>query len=128
LGFVVIVGLMGLIGLAINASIVILSELKNDPAAMDGDDEAIIHAVMSTGRHIISTTLTTVGGFMPLILSPSSFWPPFAVAIAGGALFTMIVSFYFAPAAFKLMLGRKSQSSQDELASASPDLLSRAGE
>ncbi|WP_042087518.1 efflux RND transporter permease subunit [Iodidimonas nitroreducens] len=128
LGFVVIVGLMGLIGLAINASIVILSELKNDPAAMDGDDEAIIHAVMSTGRHIISTTLTTVGGFMPLILSPSSFWPPFAVAIAGGALFTMIVSFYFAPAAFKLMLGRKSQSRQDELASASPDLLSRAGE
>lgn len=107
LGFVVIVGLMGLVGLAINAAIVILSELRGDPGAQLGDDGAIVDGVMATGRHIISTTLTTVGGFMPLILSSSPFWPPFAVAIAGGTLLTMIVSFYFAPAAFKLLLRRR---------------------
>lgn len=107
LGFVVIVGLMGLIGLAINAAIVILSELKGDPAAVAGDNGAIIHGVMATGRHIISTTLTTVGGFTPLILSSSAFWPPFAVAIAGGTLLTMIVSFYFVPAAFSLATRRR---------------------
>ena len=55
---------------------------------------------MKTGRHILSTTITTVGGFMPLILAGGEFWPPFAVAIAGGAGLSMIVSFYFAPAAF----------------------------
>lgn len=107
LGFVVIVGLMGLVGLAINASIVILSELRGDTGAQLGDDAAIVDGVMATGRHIISTTLTTVGGFMPLILSSSPFWPPFAVAIAGGTLLTMIVSFYFAPAAFKFLLSRR---------------------
>jgi len=105
LGFVVIVGLMGLIGLAINAAIVILSELKGSPAACAGENAAIVHGVMSTGRHIFSTTLTTFGGFVPLMLSSSPFWPPFAAAIAGGALLTMIVSFYFAPAAFKLLIG-----------------------
>ncbi len=104
LGFVVIMGLMGLVGLAINASIVILSQLKNDPAARSGDHDAIVHGVMSTGRHITSTTLTTVGGFMPLVLSSSPIWPPFAVAIAGGTLMTMLVSFYFAPAAFSLLM------------------------
>ncbi|WCL55438.1 efflux RND transporter permease subunit [Gimibacter soli] len=105
LTFVVIIGLMGLVGLAINAAIVILSELRNMPAARDGDGEAVVHGVMKTGRHIISTTLTTVGGFMPLILDGGAFWPPFAVAIVGGTFLSMIVSFYFAPAAF-LVLAR----------------------
>lgn len=107
LGFVVIVGLMGLVGLAINAAIVILSELKGDPAAAAGEDEAIVQGVMSTGRHIFSTTMTTFGGFMPLALSGSTFWTPFAVAIAGGTLLTMFVSFFFAPAAFKVLVSRR---------------------
>lgn len=133
LGFVVIVGLMGLVGLAINASIVILSELKNDPAAMAGDEEAIVHGVMATGRHIVSTTLTTVGGFLPLILSPSPFWPPFAVAIAGGAFLTMLVSFYFAPAAFRRYIsltttGQADRPSDNAQMPGPLEILARAGE
>ncbi|TNE66397.1 MAG: efflux RND transporter permease subunit [Alphaproteobacteria bacterium] len=100
LSFVVIFGLMGLVGLAINAAIVILSELRGMPDARAGDTDAVIHGVMKTGRHILSTTITTVGGFTPLILAGGAFWPPFAVAIAGGAFLSMVVSFYFAPAAF----------------------------
>jgi len=100
LSFVVIFGIMGLVGLAINAAIVILSELRGIQAARRGDAEAVVDGVMNTGRHIISTTITTVGGFMPLILAGGPFWPPFAIAVAGGAFLSMIVSFYFAPAAF----------------------------
>ena len=107
LGFVVIVGMMGLVGLAINAAIVILTELKSDPKACAGDEEAIVHGVMSTSRHIISTTLTTLGGFLPLILAGGKFWPPFAIPIAGGAFLSMLVSFYFAPAAFAWFTNRK---------------------
>ena len=103
LSFVVIFGSMGLIGLAINAAIVILSELRGRPDARAGNAEAVVDGVMATGRHIISTTLTTVGGFMPLIIAGGPFWPPFAVAIAGGAFLSMIVSFYFAPAAFLVL-------------------------
>lgn len=106
LGFVVIVGLMGLVGLAINAAIVILSELRSEAGIAAGNATATIDGVMRTGRHILATTLTTFGGFMPLILSDSPFWPPFAVAIAGGAVLTMVVSFYFVPAAWWLALGR----------------------
>ncbi|WP_158174497.1 efflux RND transporter permease subunit [Grimontia hollisae] len=101
-GFTVIIGLLGLVGLAINASIVILAELKASPEAKAGDREAIIDAVSSCGRHITSTTITTMGGFLPLILAGGGFWPPFAIAIAGGTLLTTLLSFYFVPAAFKL--------------------------
>lgn len=97
-----IIGLLGLVGLAINASIVILAELKSSPEAKAGNTEAIVAAVSSCGRHITSTTITTIGGFLPLILASGGFWPPFAIAIAGGTLLTTILSFYFVPAAFKL--------------------------
>ena len=102
-GFTVIIGLLGLMGLAINAAIVILAELKSDPKAVAGDSDAIIKAITSCTRHITSTTITTVGGFLPLILAGGGFWPPFAIAIAGGTVLTTLLSFYFVPAIFVLM-------------------------
>ncbi|CAH0526181.1 efflux RND transporter permease subunit [Vibrio hippocampi] len=102
-GFTVIIAMLGIIGLAINAAIVILAELKQDANAASGDISAIVAAVMSCTRHISSTTITTVGGFMPLILAGGGFWPPFAVAIAGGTVLTTLLSFYFVPSMFLLM-------------------------
>jgi multidrug efflux pump subunit AcrB len=106
-GFVVIVGLMGLVGLAINAAIVILAELKSDAKAVRGDPDAIRTGVMNCTRHIGSTTITTLGGFMPLILDGGGFWPPFALAIAGGTVLTTILSFFLVPAAFRLFALRR---------------------
>ncbi|MEW6998023.1 efflux RND transporter permease subunit [Colwelliaceae bacterium BS250] len=106
-GFTVIIGLLGLMGLAINSAIVILAELKADSQAVQGNKQAIIHGVLSCTRHISSTTITTVGGFLPLILAGGGFWPPFAVAIAGGTVLTTLLSFYFVPAAFSIMSNRK---------------------
>ena len=62
-----------------------------------GDADAIVDVVMDASRHIVSTTVTTFGGFLPLILEGSEFWPPFAMAIAGGVLLSTIVSFYLVP-------------------------------
>ncbi len=99
-GFTVIIALLGLMGLAINAAIVIIAELKGDALAVQGDSSAIIKGVQSCTRHITSTTITTVGGFLPLILAGGGFWPPFAIAIAGGTVLTTLLSFLFVPAAF----------------------------
>jgi multidrug efflux pump subunit AcrB len=106
-GFVVIVGLMGLVGLAINAAIVIMAELKSSPLAVRGDMPAMIEGVMNCTRHIGSTTITTLGGFMPLILDGGGFWPPFALAIAGGTVLTTVLSFFLVPAAFRLFALRR---------------------
>ncbi|MEM5550863.1 efflux RND transporter permease subunit [Pseudoalteromonas neustonica] len=104
-GFTVIIGLLGLMGLAINAAIVILSELNSLQALTD--KSKIVAAVMTCSRHISSTTITTVGGFLPLILAGGGFWPPFAVAIAGGTVLTTMLSFYFVPVAYYLLSKRK---------------------
>lgn len=112
-GFTVIIALLGLMGLAINAAIVILAELKEDPLAMRGDRAQIRNLVAGCSRHIVSTTITTVGGFLPLLLGGGGFWPPFAIAIAGGTALATLLSFYFAPAAFLLLRGQAASQEAD---------------
>ena len=113
-GFTSIIGLMALVGLAINAAIVILAQLKTDKCAVQGDVDAIVNGVLYCSRHIVSTTITTVMGFMPLILGGGGFWPPFAVVIAGGTLLTTLLSFYLVPALFLVLARRRAFDLTDE--------------
>ena len=105
-GIQAIIGVIGSIGVSINAAIIILTGLQNDEAASAGDTEAMTRVVTGSSRHIVSTTITTFGGFLPLILAGGAFWPPFAVAIAGGVLLSTVVSFYFTPPVFALVRRR----------------------
>jgi multidrug efflux pump len=114
-GFTVIIGVLGLVGLAINAAIVILAELQDNKEAQQGNINAIVETVSGCGRHISSTTITTIGGFLPLILAGGGFWPPFAIAIAGGTLLTTLISFYFVPVAYKLASNYRDFSKKDPL-------------
>ena len=102
-GFTSIVALMGLIGLAVNAAIIILTELKANPRAMAANPAAIVSSVQACTRHITSTTITTVVGLLPLIMDGGGFWPPFAVVLAGGTALATILSLYFVPAVFLVL-------------------------
>jgi len=70
------IGVIGSIGVSINAAIIILTGLKADPEAAAGDTDAMARVVTGSSRHITSTTITTFGGFLPLILAGGGFWPP----------------------------------------------------
>jgi multidrug efflux pump subunit AcrB len=105
-GITALLGAIGSIGVSVNAAIIVLSALKDDPAARAGDRGAMREQVAKSSRHIVSTTVTTFGGFLPLILAGGGFWPPFAMAIAGGVLLSTIVSFYFTPPMFALLIAR----------------------
>jgi len=103
LGFNAIVGALGLVGLSINGSIVVLSALKANEQARSGDPDAIRETVVDATRHILATTLTTIGGFAPLLIEGDSFWLPFAAAVAGGVSGSAMLALVFAPAAFVLL-------------------------
>ena len=102
LGINPLIGVIGSIGVSINAAIIILTALQQDSKAASGDAEAVIRVVRDSSRHIVSTTVTTFGGFLPLILEGSRFWPPFAMAIAGGVLLSTVISFFLVPPLFYL--------------------------
>jgi multidrug efflux pump subunit AcrB len=98
IGFNPLLGCAGLIGVAINGSIVVIAAINANPKAKAGDISQIVEETMGCSRHILSTTFTTVGGFIPMLLfSDGSFWPPLAVVIAGGVGFSVILSLVFTP-------------------------------
>ncbi|MFN9764865.1 MAG: efflux RND transporter permease subunit [Pseudomonadota bacterium] len=102
-GITAVIGVIGSIGVSVNAAIIVLSALQEDPRAAAGDRAAMTEVVMGSTRHILSTTLTTVGGFLPLILAGGGFWPPFAVAVAGGVALSTVLAFAFTPQMFALV-------------------------
>lgn len=113
-GFMGIVGTMGLIGVAINDSIVVLAALREDPNAREGDPAAVRDVVVRSTRHVLSTTLTTIAGFLPLILGGGGFWPPLATSIAGGVSGATILALYFVPSGYVLVMCRGCQQRRAE--------------
>lgn len=120
LGYTALIGTLGLVGLAINGAIIVLSALRANPAATSGDIEASVQVVVNSTRHIVSTTITTIGGFIPLIIYGGHFWPPCAMAIAGGVAGSAVLALIMVPSIFCFYVRRANASSQDTLAGAKP--------
>jgi multidrug efflux pump subunit AcrB len=102
-GFTAILGTLGLIGLAINDSIVVLAALREHPQAKLGQPQAVEDVVFHATRHVIATTVTTIVGFVPLMLDPTGFWPPLAIAIAGGLGGATLLALYYIPSVYRLL-------------------------
>ena len=90
-GFMAIVGTMGLIGVAINDSIVVLAAIREksmDTEMPLGGERSVpvelAEVVGGSTRHILATTFTTMIGFLPLVLSGGKFWPPLAIVMSVG--------------------------------------------
>ncbi len=100
LGYTALIGTLGLVGLAINGAIIVLSALRANSAASAGETDAAVKVVMNSTRHIVSTTITTIGGFIPLIIYGGHFWPPCAMAIAGGVAGSAVLALIMVPSIY----------------------------
>ncbi|MEM8723754.1 MAG: efflux RND transporter permease subunit [Cyanobacteria bacterium P01_G01_bin.39] len=113
LGFMAIVGTMGLVGIAINNGIIVLSAFNENPEAREGKAQAVEDVVVKATRHIITTTITTIAGFVPLLVSGGPFWRPLAIAIAGGINGSLLLALYFVPAIYLVMKRRDQKKSKE---------------
>ena len=107
-GFMAIVGTMGLVGVAINDSIVVLAAIRANQAAEPESQLSLTAVVSSCTRHIIATTLTTIVGFLPLIVGGGGFWPPLAITIAGGVGGATFLALYIVPSWHLLLFSKTS--------------------
>ncbi|MCB1684345.1 MAG: efflux RND transporter permease subunit [Pseudomonadales bacterium] len=119
-GFQALIGTLGMVGLAINGAIIVISALKAEPAASGNNLQAAEEVVVDATRHIISTTVTTIGGFLPLIIFGGTFWPPLATAIAGGVAGSAILALYTVPALY-MRIQRSGENVQVTVAGAGSD-------
>jgi multidrug efflux pump subunit AcrB len=106
-GFTAILGTIGLIGIEVNEATVVLAALQADSQASLGDRKAVQEVVVHATRHMIATTITDIGGFTPLLFDPTGFWNPLAIVIAGGLLGVTLLSLYFVPSLYLLLVRAK---------------------
>ncbi|MEX1000488.1 MAG: efflux RND transporter permease subunit [Crocinitomicaceae bacterium] len=94
-------GMIGLIGILINDSIVFLDTYNRNLLSGMNTHQAVTDAARSRFRPILLTSITTVAGLLPLILETSfqaQFLIPMAVSIAFGLLFGTVFILFFFPA------------------------------
>jgi multidrug efflux pump subunit AcrB len=102
-GFMSVVGIMAMIGIAVNDSIVVIAALEALPSRQQADALSVANCVIANTRHIVATSLTTVAGFTPLFLAGGEFWPPVAITISGGVIGATTLALIFVPCAFMII-------------------------
>jgi multidrug efflux pump subunit AcrB len=100
-GFIGLVGAIGLAGLSINDSIVVLSHIKEANADSPITKEDLVEVIIRSTRHVITTSATTIGGFLPLLIT-SIFFKPLAWAMAGGVIGSSIIALFYIPACYAI--------------------------
>jgi multidrug efflux pump subunit AcrB len=104
LGFMAFLGVVALAGIVINNAIVLIDRIKIEieENAME-PARAVIEASQRRLRPILLTTLTTVGGLIPLWLGGGAMFESMAVAILFGLLFASVLTLGFVPAMYALL-------------------------
>jgi CzcA family heavy metal efflux pump len=111
LGITVIIGILILSGIEIVHGVVLITfilELMNRGL---GVEEAVIEGATIRMRPILMTAFVGIMGLLPLALGigeGTELLKPMAIAVIGGLIFSMYLTFYFMPAAFSLIMERVS--------------------
>jgi multidrug efflux pump subunit AcrB len=92
---------LGLAGVLVNDSIILMASIKR--AMTGGTDlrEAVVYAARTRLRPILVTTLTTIGGLLPLMFETSTqaqLIQPLAVTLIFGLLYSPFLVIFFVPA------------------------------
>ena len=107
MSFFAILGLMSLMGIIINNAIVLIDQIDIELETRPLKD-AIVSASQKRLRPILLTSLTTICGLIPMVISGGSLFQPMAVIMIGGLLAASPVSLFFVPSLYYLLLRSES--------------------
>lgn len=96
LSFSAMLGFVALVGIVINNSIILIDVMQTLQKEGLSHIEVVLTGASSRLRPILLTTITTVLGMVPLLIT-SPFWMPLALAIICGLLFAVILTLFVIP-------------------------------
>jgi multidrug efflux pump subunit AcrB len=103
LSFTANVGFVALMGIEVKNSILLVdltNQLREEGVPLD---EATRQAGQARFVPILLTTLTAIGGLIPLILERSSLYSPLAIVILGGLISSTLLARVVTPVLYKLL-------------------------
>lgn len=101
--FVAVIGLIALIGIEVKNSILLVDytdQLRRQGMSLD---KAIQEAGETRFVPIILTTLTAIGGLLPLVLENNPLYSPLALVIIGGLVSSTVLTRVVTPVLYKLL-------------------------
>src|SRR6185369_6360008 len=103
LSFVAVIGLIALVGIEVKNSILLVDfthQLRERGVPLD---EAIEHAGEIRFVPIVLTSLTAIGGLIPLAIEGNPLYSPLALVIIGGLISSTLLSRLVTPVMYKLL-------------------------
>ncbi len=102
-GFMTLLGIISLAGIVINNAIVLLDRIKIEIEENGlSPQRAVVESAQRRMRPILLTTVTTLGGLLPLYIGGGPMYEPLAVAIMFGLLFATILTLGLVPVLYSL--------------------------
>lgn len=101
--FVAVIGLIALIGIEVKNSILLVDytdQLRKQGMSLD---KAIQEAGETRFVPIILTTLTAIGGLLPLVIENNPLYSPLALVIIGGLISSTLLTRIVTPVLYKLL-------------------------
>ena len=111
--FFSMLGLLSLAGVIINNGIVLIDKIDSERSEGGDRDAAIVAAAVSRFRPILMTTVTTVLGLLPLIISNDPLFFSMAVIIAFGLVFGTVLTLGMVPVLYSVLFGIKATRRED---------------
>lgn len=105
-GFVAFIGVVALVGIAVNDAIVLvdyINYLRSEGYEMK---EAIRETGITRFIPVMATTITTAGGILPITLS-DPFFAPLGIALISGLCMATVLTLGIVPTMYSLFEGRK---------------------
>ena len=103
------IGLVSLTGIVVNDAIVVVDFINQSRKSGRSVREALLEAGRFRLRPVMLTTITTIGGLLPLLLNltgGAEFWQPLTGAIVFGLMFATVLTLLVIPVAYSLVYPR----------------------
>jgi multidrug efflux pump subunit AcrB len=113
-GFNTILGLIGLAGILMRNTLILIGQIHSNEA--DGLDpyHAVVEATVQRARPVILTALAAILAFIPL--TTSVFWGSLAYTLIGGTLGGTVLTLIFLPALYAIWFRIRSEGEQGDAA------------
>ena len=102
-----LVGMVSLIGVTVNTGILLVEYISRNHNGKGDLKDACVDAVYLRFRPIMLTSITTILGLIPLLITGGNFFKPLALTFMGGMVTSTILTIFLVPSVYYLIYNKK---------------------
>ncbi|QMS84359.1 efflux RND transporter permease subunit [Candidatus Xianfuyuplasma coldseepsis] len=102
-----LIGMISLMGVTVNTGILLVEYISRFHAKGYSVTDACVHAVLRRFRPIMLTSMTTILGLIPLLITGGNFFQPMAITFMGGMITSTLITIFFVPSLYTLLYHKK---------------------